>query len=144
MPYMEGPFTDAAPEEDLSLDPVGLHSAVRVLASVFQGISIEEDDLRKQIDDERLMEFSMVQIALFSTVVRGLPGRPGDIVSVPTRPPLPASRARTAAATRRVTTAWPLPSIPALFACALSSQWPKLALDFLLAARLVCRNQVAG
>lgn len=66
---MEGPFSDD-PEQDQSLDPVGQVSAVRVLAFVFKGISFDDEDkLRKQIGDGELMEFTMVQIALFSAVV---------------------------------------------------------------------------
>ena len=41
-PFMEGKFSDN-PDEDCSLDPVGVISAVRALVLIFKGKSIEED-----------------------------------------------------------------------------------------------------
>lgn len=71
MPFMEGPYSpDVAEEMDKSRDPVGQYTAVLTLASVFKGIDIEEEKLRVEIDNEKLLEFSMVQLAIFATVVR--------------------------------------------------------------------------
>ena len=67
---MEGPFNEN-PDEDCSLDPVGQFSAARALAIIFRGQNIEEMKLREQISEGKLLEFRMVEIAIFSTVVRG-------------------------------------------------------------------------
>jgi hypothetical protein len=67
-PFMEGKFSDN-PDEDCSLDPVGVISAVRALVLIFKGESIEEDKLRLQIDHEQLPEFRMIELAIFNTVV---------------------------------------------------------------------------
>jgi hypothetical protein len=65
---MEGTFSDI-PEEDGSLDLVGNIAAVRALIIIFHGKNVEESKIREMIDNEELPEFSMVQIAIFSTVV---------------------------------------------------------------------------
>ena len=70
MPFMEGKFSaDAGPDDDQSIDPVGLVSAVHVLAIVFKGCTLEEEELREKIAKGELLDFSLVQIALFATVV---------------------------------------------------------------------------
>lgn len=71
MPYMEGPFSnDEAADNDKSFDPVGQYSAVIAMASIFQGLNIDEDALRLKIENEEPMVFNMMQIGLFATVVR--------------------------------------------------------------------------
>lgn len=77
-PHMEGPFNEN-PDEDCSLDPVGQVSAVRALAIIFRGQKIDEMKLREQISEGNLPEFRMVEIAIFSTVVRR--GRGGIMAS---------------------------------------------------------------
>ena len=76
-PYMEGPFSDN-PEEDCSLDPVGQYPAVRALALVFKGIHYDEETIREQIYKSELLEFSILQIALFATVVCLSPPSPSS------------------------------------------------------------------
>jgi hypothetical protein len=76
MPFMEGKFSaDAGPDDDQSMDPVGLVSAVHVLAIVFKGCTLEEEELREKIAKGELLDFSLVQIALFATVVSFEGGR---------------------------------------------------------------------
>lgn len=58
------------PDEDKSLDPVGQLNAVLVLANVFKGLDFEEYQLREKIDAGELLAFSMLEIAIFITVVR--------------------------------------------------------------------------
>ena len=70
MPWMEGAFNED-PNLDESLDPVGQLSAVRCLFRVFRGVSIEDVKLREKVAAGELEEFTVQEIAIFSTVVRG-------------------------------------------------------------------------
>lgn len=70
MPWMEGAFNED-PNLDESLDPVGQFSAVRCLFRVFRGVSIEDVKLREKVAAGELEEFTVQEIAIFSTVVRG-------------------------------------------------------------------------
>ena len=70
MPWMEGPFNED-PNLDESLDPVGQYSAVHCLLRVFRGISIEDEKLVAKVVNGELEQFTVQEIAIFSTVVRG-------------------------------------------------------------------------
>lgn len=65
---MEGKFNDN-PDEDCGTDPVGQITAVRALSIIFRGVNVEETKLREQLSQGQMLEFRMVEIALFSTVV---------------------------------------------------------------------------
>ena len=67
---MEGAFNED-PNLDESLDPVGQYSAVHCLLRVFRGISIEDEKLVAKVVNGELEQFTVQEIAIFSTVVRG-------------------------------------------------------------------------